>query len=140
MEHTFTTSNAVNTFVRAGNDDVWGCRAGQRALEIHAKRRPAYVDFGVESRLVAAAEATKDEFTVRVMGPAPATNAFILTNAARNRPAARGSIRLLLSAFHRRLSVLVGRRSRDYFGAGFTKTSSATGALIFTSVSFSVVT
>ena len=24
----------------------------------------------------------QDEFTVRVMGPAPATNAFILTNAA----------------------------------------------------------
>ena len=24
----------------------------------------------------------KDEFTVRVQGPAPATNAFILTNAA----------------------------------------------------------
>ena len=37
------------------------------------------------------------------------------------------------------LSILMAR-PRDYFGAGFTNTSSATGALIFTSVNFSVVT
>ena len=35
VEHTFTTSNAVNTFVPAGNDGVWGYQAGA-GVEIRA--------------------------------------------------------------------------------------------------------
>ena len=76
VEHTFTTSNAVNTFVPVGNDGVWGYQAGA-GVEIRAG---GHWSVGAEYLMTGLND--KDEFTVRVQGPAPATNAFILTNAA----------------------------------------------------------
>lgn len=76
VDHSFTTSNVVNTFVPAGNDGVWGYQAGG-GLEIRAGGRWT---FGAEYLMTGLDD--KDEYTVRVQGPAPATNAFILTNAA----------------------------------------------------------
>lgn len=74
VEHAFTTSNAVNTFRTSGNDDVWGFQAGG-GLELRLGERWSFGAEYVMTRLH-----DKDEFTVRVQGPAPATNAFILTN------------------------------------------------------------
>jgi outer membrane immunogenic protein len=75
VDHTFTTSNVVNTFVPAGSDGVWGYQAGG-GLEIRAGGR-----FTLGAEYLMTGLDDKDEYTVRVQGPAPATNAFILTNA-----------------------------------------------------------
>ncbi|MEO6222635.1 MAG: outer membrane beta-barrel protein [Vicinamibacterales bacterium] len=75
LDQSFTTSNTVNTFVRTGDDKVWGYQAG------------GGIDFRVGSRVTLGAVYSytslkdNDKFTVRSQGPAPATNAFILTNA-----------------------------------------------------------
>jgi outer membrane immunogenic protein len=76
VDHTFATSNAVNTFVPTGSKSVWGYQAGS-GFEFRANGRWS---FGTEYLLTSLDD--KDEFTVRVQGPAPATNPFILTNAA----------------------------------------------------------
>ena len=76
VEHSFTTSNVVNTFVPAGEQGVWGYQAGG-GLEIRVGQRWV---FGAEYLMTSLDD--KDEYTVRVQGPAPATNPFILTNAA----------------------------------------------------------
>lgn len=76
VDHSFTTSNVVNTFMPGGSDGVWGYQAGG-GLEIRVAGRWS---FGAEYLMTSLDD--KDEFTVRVQGPAPATNAFILTNTA----------------------------------------------------------
>jgi outer membrane immunogenic protein len=76
VDHSFATSNAVNTFVPSGNRGVWGYQAGA-GLEIRVGGR---LSLGTEYLMTRLDD--KDEFTVRVQGPAPATNAFILSNPA----------------------------------------------------------
>jgi outer membrane immunogenic protein len=76
VEHSFATSNVVNTFVPTGHEDVWGYQAGA-GLELRVGGRWS---LGTEYLLTSLDD--RDEFTVRVQGPAPATNPFILTNAA----------------------------------------------------------
>lgn len=66
----------MNTFVPAGNDGVWGFRP-ERGVEIRAGHH-----WSVGAEYLMTGLNDKDEFTVRVKGPAPATNPFILTNAA----------------------------------------------------------
>ena len=75
IDHSFTTSNVVNTFVEDADDMVWGYQVGGGA-EFKLGR----VTLGGEylwTRLM-----DEDRYTVRAQGPAPATNAFILANAA----------------------------------------------------------
>jgi len=74
VDHSFTTSNAVNTFNPTGNTDVWGYQAGG-GLEVRLGGRWSFGAEYVMTRLD-----DRNEFTVRVQGPAPATNPFILTN------------------------------------------------------------
>ncbi len=76
LEQTFTTSNTVNTFVRSGDDKVWGYHAGG-GLDLRIGERLSIG--GIYSYISLMDE---DKFTVRTQGPAPATNPFILTNAA----------------------------------------------------------
>lgn len=75
VEHTFTTSNAVNTFVtRDTPARAWGFQAG------------GGIEFRVASRVSVSGEYLftrlddEDDATVRSQGPAPATNPFILVN------------------------------------------------------------
>lgn len=81
VEQRFTTSNAVNTFVRTGEDEgdsvsAWGYQAG------------GGIEFNLGGRWSLAGEYLftslddREESTIRTMGPAPATNPFILVNAA----------------------------------------------------------
>lgn len=87
VEQVFTTSNAVNTFVRTRDDDgaddneepsasVWGYQAG------------GGIEFMLGARWSLAGEYLftslddREDSTVRSQGPAPATNAFILVNPA----------------------------------------------------------
>lgn len=77
VEHMFTTSNAVNTFVRTPTPRrAWGYQAG------------AGMEFKIGSRVSVSGEYLwtslddREDSTVRSQGPAPATNAFILVNAA----------------------------------------------------------
>lgn len=82
VEQTFTTSNAVNTFVAVNQDDdsgkesIWGYQAG------------AGVEFGLGARVSLFGEYlftsldNREQSTIRSQGPAPATNPFILVNAA----------------------------------------------------------
>ena len=75
IDHSFATSNAVNTFVEDEDDMAWGYQLG------------GGVDFKF-GKLTAGAEylwtslMDEDRYTVRSQGPAAATNAFILTNPA----------------------------------------------------------
>jgi outer membrane immunogenic protein len=73
IENTFNTSNAVNTFVRSDADSAWGFQAGG-GLEYRFSK----LSLGAEYLYTSLDD--EDEYSVRVMGPAPATNAFILTN------------------------------------------------------------
>jgi len=81
VEETFTTSNAVNTFTntRDGNDssdNVWRYQAGGGIeYRFAGNRRLAgeYLFTDLDNR---------ESSTVRVQGPAPATNPFILVNAS----------------------------------------------------------
>ena len=74
VDHTFTTTNGVNTFVPRETGKISGYQFGG-GLE---RRLGTNLTVGVEylyTRL------NDDKYTVRVQGPAPATNPFILTNA-----------------------------------------------------------
>jgi outer membrane immunogenic protein len=73
IQNSFDTSNAVNTFVRSDADSAWGYQAGG-GLEV----RFARLSLGAEALYTSLSD--EDEYSVRVQGPAPATNPFILTN------------------------------------------------------------
>ena len=75
LDHSFATSNAVNTFVETEEGMAWGYQVG------------AGLDFKFGGRWTAGAEylwtslADEERYTVRAQGPAPATNPFLLGNA-----------------------------------------------------------
>jgi outer membrane immunogenic protein len=74
VEHSFSTSNGVNTFTGRDDDDAYGYQAG------------AGVDMMVGDGFVVGVEylytsLDTEDYTVRSSGPAPATNPFILVNA-----------------------------------------------------------
>ena len=73
IENTFATSNAVNTFVPSDHDSAWGYQAGG-GLEY----RFAKLSLGAEVLYTSLSD--EDEYSVRVQGPAPATNPFLLAN------------------------------------------------------------
>jgi outer membrane immunogenic protein len=76
IEHTFTTSNAVNTFVRADSPSrAWGYQAGG-GVEIKVGARISLTGEYLWTSLN-----DREDGTVRSQGPAPATNPFILVNA-----------------------------------------------------------
>ena len=80
VDHQFTSSNGVNTFVPA-KDEIrseiaWGYQAGG-GIEV---RLGAYWSVGGEYLFTSLND--EADGTVRSQGPAPATNAFILVNAA----------------------------------------------------------
>ncbi len=75
IENFFATSNAVNTFVDSGDSDADGYQLGAG----YERRFWDNFSVGIEYLLTSLED---DEHRVRVQGPAPATNAFILTNAA----------------------------------------------------------
>jgi outer membrane immunogenic protein len=76
IEHTFTTSNAVNTFVRADSPArAWGYQAGG-GVEIKVGSR-----FSVTAEYLWTRLNDREDSTVRSQGPAPATNPFILISA-----------------------------------------------------------
>lgn len=81
VEQTFTTSNAVNTFVGVGvngnvdDQGVWGYQAGG-GVEARLGGRWSVVGEYLFTDLD-----NRDDSTISVQGPAPATNAFILANA-----------------------------------------------------------
>lgn len=90
VEQLFTTSNTVNTFVSAdldedGDDDdgdegssesVWGYQAGG-GVELRFGGR-----WSLAGEYLFTSLDNRDESAIRVQGPAPATNPFILVNAA----------------------------------------------------------
>jgi opacity protein-like surface antigen len=73
IKNSFNTSNTVNTFVRSDDDSAFGFQAGG-GVEFRVSR----LSLGTEYLYTNLSD--KDRYTVRVQGPAPATNAFILTN------------------------------------------------------------
>lgn len=75
VESSFTTTNSVNTFVERGDDSVSGFQLGG-GVETRVSDR---VTLGVEYLYTSLED---DSYRVRAQGPAPATNAFILTNPA----------------------------------------------------------
>lgn len=75
IDHSFTTSNSVNTFVEGADDMAWGVQFGGGA-EFKFGRVAVGGEY-LWTRLM-----DEDKYTVRSQGPAPATNPFILTNAA----------------------------------------------------------
>jgi outer membrane immunogenic protein len=75
LQNAFTTSNTVNTFVRPAAPGVWGYQAGGGF-----EYRFARLSLGGEFLYTGLDD--ENEYTVRVQGPAPATNPFILTNQA----------------------------------------------------------
>jgi len=77
VEHSFSTSNSVNTFVpRETSARAWGFQAGG-GIEFRLAPRVSVSGEYLFTRLDDEADAT-----VRTQGPAPVTNAFILVNAA----------------------------------------------------------
>lgn len=77
VEHSFSTSNVVNTFVARGTTErAWGFQGGG-GIEFRIAPRVSVTGEYLFTRLDDEADAT-----VRSQGPAPATNAFILVNAA----------------------------------------------------------
>ncbi len=76
VEHSFATSNAVNTFVPADDDGAFGYQLGG-GLEVRFAR-----NWSVGAEYLFTSLNDTDRFTVRAQGPAPATNAFILSNRA----------------------------------------------------------
>ena len=80
VDHQFTSSNGVNTFVPA-KDEIrsemaWGYQAGG-GIEV---RLGAH--WSVSGEYLFTSLNDKEDGTVRSQGPAPATNPFILVNAA----------------------------------------------------------
>lgn len=79
LDHTFTTSNAVNTFVpgrdATRSDGSWGYQAGG-GVEVRVGERWSlggeYLFTSIDDR---------EDAMVRSQGPAPATNPFILVNS-----------------------------------------------------------
>ncbi len=95
LDNTFTTSNGVNTFVPAESDSAWGYQGGG-GLEY----RFSNVSVGAEYLYTRLRD--DEDFTVRVQGPAPATNPFILSNASgtdlrRSAPFSFSAARLVVS-------------------------------------------
>jgi outer membrane immunogenic protein len=77
VEHTFSSSNIVNTFVsRDTPARAWGFQAGG-GIELRLAPRVSVSGEYLFTRLD-----DEDDATVRSQGPAPATNPFILVNAA----------------------------------------------------------
>lgn len=76
IEHSFATSNGVNTFVPVDDDGVFGYQVGG-GLEF---RFAGNWSIGTEYLLTGLDDT--DKYTVRAQGPAPATNPFILTDRA----------------------------------------------------------
>ena len=86
MDQGFTTSNTVNTFVRSEDDDdegdegssqgAWGYQAGG-GLEVRFGMR-----WSVTGEYLFTSLEDREDSTIRVQGPAPATNPFILVNPA----------------------------------------------------------
>ncbi len=82
VDQSFTTSNAVNTFVAVNQEDaegkesIWGYQAGAGAefkLGARVSLLGEYLFTSLDNR---------EQSTIRSQGPAPATNPFILVNAA----------------------------------------------------------
>ncbi len=77
VEHTFSTSNVVNTFVKRDTPArAWGFQAGG-GVEFRLTPRVSLSGEYLFTRLD-----DEDDATVRSQGPAAATNAFILVNPA----------------------------------------------------------
>ncbi len=87
VEQRFTTSNSVNTFVRtddvSDDDDddgssegIWGYQAGG-GIEVRLGGR-----WAVTGEYLFTSLDDREESAIRSRGPAPATNPFILVNAA----------------------------------------------------------
>lgn len=82
IDQTFTTSNAVNTFVAVNQDDegtdqgVNGYQGGG-GIEVRVGSRASVVAEYLFTSLD-----NREKSTIRAQGPAPATNPFILTNTA----------------------------------------------------------
>lgn len=77
VEHTFTSSNLVNTFTGARDGEsttVWGYQAGA-GLEFRVGG-----GWSVVGEYLFTRADDRDESTIRAQGPAPATNPFILVN------------------------------------------------------------
>lgn len=74
VEHSFNTSNGVNTFTERDSDSISGYQFGggvEMALTPQWRVGAEYLRTSLED----------DEYRVRAGGPAPATNPFILVNA-----------------------------------------------------------
>lgn len=80
IEHVFTSSNAANTFVPGREvlrtENAWGYQAGG-GLEVRVGSR-----WTLNGEYLYARFNDEADGTVRAQGPAPATNPFILVNAA----------------------------------------------------------
>lgn len=76
VDHTFSTSNAVNTFTLSGGDSQNGYQYG---AGFDWKLGDGNWAVGAEYLYT---KLDDDDFRVRAGGPAPATNPFILTNAS----------------------------------------------------------
>ena len=80
IDHVFTSSNGVNTFVpakdTATSDNSWGYQAGG-GVELRLGTR-----WSVTGEYLFTSIDDRDEATVRTQGPAPATNPFILVNGS----------------------------------------------------------
>jgi outer membrane immunogenic protein len=75
IDNRFSTGNAVNTFVLSGDDEADGHQLGVGAERRMGERFTVGVEYLYTSL-------EDDAFRVRAQGPAPATNPFILGNAA----------------------------------------------------------
>lgn len=75
VRNSFATSNTVNTFTNSGNDTARGYRLGAGAEH----KLTEHVSIGIQYLYT---QLKDDDFRVRAAGPAPATNPFILANAA----------------------------------------------------------
>ena len=75
IRNSFATSNTVNTFTGNGDESAWGYRVG---AGIEQRISPSF-SVGL---LYTYTSLEADEYRVRAGGPAPATNPFILVNAA----------------------------------------------------------
>lgn len=80
IDHQYTTSNGVNTFSPAANDvrseSAWGYQGGG-GVEVRIGSR-----WSVLGEYLFTSIDDAEDGTVRSQGPAPATNPFILVNAA----------------------------------------------------------
>lgn len=75
VDHSFSTSNGVNTFTETSDDQVMGYQLGlgaEWALSDRWRLGGEYIYTSLDD----------DDYTVRAGGPAPATNPFILVNPA----------------------------------------------------------